>query len=192
MKIAMFVLAMISASVAGAAQEYTVDNSHTEVGFSVKHMVIATVRGQFSDFSGTIFFDENDLSKSSVEGVVKVASIKTANEKRDEHLRGADFFDAAQYPDIVFKSKKIEKKGEDYIVYGDLTMRGVTKEIALDFTITGKVTDPWGNERVGLEASGKINRMDFGVSWNKTLDAGGFVVSEEVKINILAELIKKK
>ncbi len=192
MKIVMFVLAMMWSAVAGAAQEYTVDNSHTEVGFSVKHMVVATVRGQFNNFSGTIFFDENDLGKSSVEGVVKVASISTANEKRDEHLRSADFFDAAQYPDIVFKSKKFEKKGDGYVVYGDLTMRGVTKEIALDFTITGKITDPWGNERVGLEASGKINRMDFGVSWNKTIEAGGLVVSEEVKINILAELIKKK
>jgi polyisoprenoid-binding protein YceI len=188
----MFMMGLVWAFTANAGQEYTVDNSHTEVGFSVKHMVVATVRGTFTEFSGKVFYDEQDVSKSTVEGVVKVASINTSNTKRDEHLRGADFFDAAAFPEILFKSKKVEKAGDGFVVIGDLTMRGVTKEVKLNFVITGKVTDPWGNERIGLEASGKINRQEFGVSWNKSLDNGGFVVSDDVKIDILAELIKKK
>ncbi len=189
-KVFLLFFAMAWVIQAGAAQEYSVDNSHTEIGFSVKHMVVATVRGQFTDFSGKVFYDEEDVTRSTVVGVVKTASITTTNEKRDEHLRSADFFDAAQYPEILFKSSRIEKKGDGHVVYGDLTIRGVTREIALDFVITGTVIDPWGNQRIGLEASGKINRQDFGVSWSKALDAGGLVVSDEVRINILAEFIK--
>ncbi|HOC87961.1 MAG TPA: YceI family protein, partial [bacterium] len=165
---------------ARSAQEYTIDAAHSEVGFSVKHMVVATVRGNFTEFSGKIMYDENDISNSSVEGVIKTASINTGNSKRDEHLRNSDFFDAANHPEILFKTKKVEKKGDGFVAIGDLTMRGVTKEVALDFEITGKITDPWGNERVGLEARGVINRQDFGISWNNALDNGGVVVSNEV------------
>jgi len=193
MKIKMIVL-MIGLLAFGArsAQEYTIDAAHSEVGFSVKHMVVATVRGNFTEFSGKIMYDENDISNSSVEGVIKTASINTGNSKRDEHLRNSDFFDAANHPEILFKTKKVEKKGDGFVAIGDLTMRGVTKEVALDFEITGKITDPWGNERVGLEARGVINRQDFGISWNNALDNGGVVVSNEVKLLIQAELIKKK
>jgi len=155
-------------------------------------MVVATVRGNFTEFSGKIMYDENDISNSSVEGVIKTASINTGNSKRDEHLRNSDFFDAANHPEILFKTKKVEKKGDGFVAIGDLTMRGVTKEVALDFEITGKITDPWGNERVGLEARGVINRQDFGICWNNALDNGGVVVSNEVKLLIQAELIKKK
>lgn len=193
MKIKMIVL-MIGLFAFGArsAQEYTIDAAHSEVGFSVKHMVVATVRGNFTEFSGKIMYDENDISNSSVEGVIKTASINTGNSKRDEHLRNSDFFDAANHPEILFKTKKVEKKGDGFVAIGDLTMRGVTKEVALDFEITGKITDPWGNERAGLEARGVINRQDFGISWNNALDNGGVVVSNEVKLLIQAELIKKK
>ncbi len=193
MKIKMIVL-MIGLFAFGArsAQEYTIDAAHSEVGFSVKHMVVATVRGNFTEFSGKIMYDENDISNSSVEGVIKTTSINTGNSKRDEHLRNSDFFDAANHPEILFKTKKVEKKGDGFVAIGDLTMRGVTKEVALDFEITGKITDPWGNERVGLEARGVINRQDFGISWNNALDNGGVVVSNEVKLLIQAELIKKK
>ena len=188
------ILLMIGLFAFGArsAQEYTIDAAHSEVGFSVKHMVVSTVRGNFTEFSGKIFYDENEIGNSSVEGVIKTASINTGNSKRDDHLRNSDFLDAANHPEILFKTTKVEKKGDGFVAYGEMTMRGVTKEIALDFEITGKVTDPWGNERVGLEARGVINRQDFGISWNNSLDNGGVVVSNEVKLLIQAELIKKK
>ncbi len=188
------ILLMIGLFAFGArsAQEYTIDTAHSEVGFSVKHMVVSTVRGNFTEFSGKIFYDENEIGNSSVEGVIKTASINTGNSKRDDHLRNSDFLDAANHPEILFKTTKVEKKGDGFVAYGEMTMRGVTKEIALDFEITGKVTDPWGNERVGLEARGVINRQDFGISWNNSLDNGGVVVSNEVKLLIQAELIKKK
>jgi polyisoprenoid-binding protein YceI len=173
------------------ADEYLIDNAHTQIGFKVKHMVVATVQGKFNEFSGTVFYDEKDVTKSSVQGTVKVASINTDNPKRDEHLRSADFFDAANFPEITFKSKKIVKQGDGLVAIGDMTIRGVTKEIKVPFTINGKLVDPWGKTRVGLDATATINRQDFGVSWNKALDNGGVVVSNEVKIEINAEFIKK-
>lgn len=185
-----FALALLFAFGAQAGQEYTVDASHTEVGFSVKHMVVATVRGNFNEFSGKVLFDANDLSKTSVEGVVKVASINTNNSRRDEHLRSADFFDVANHPEITFKTKSVSKKGDGYTAISDLTIRGVTKEVTLDFTVTPEVKDPWGNVRVGLEATGMINRQDFGLMWNKALEGGGVLVSNEVKLVIAAEFIK--
>lgn len=175
-----------------AADEYTIDTAHTQVGFSVKHMVIATVRGHFKEFSGKVLYDAQDITKSQIEGVIKTASIYTDNEKRDAHLRSADFFDATQYTDITYKSKKIFKRNNEWVALGDLTMRGVTKEIELTFTVSDQITDPYGNLRVGVEAKGKINRLDFGVSWNKTLDGGGVVVSNEVTIELTGEFIKKK
>ena len=185
-----FALALLFAFGAQAGQEYTVDASHTEVGFSVKHMVVATVRGNFNEFSGKVLFDANDLSKTSVEGVVKVASINTNNSRRDEHLRSADFFDVANHPEITFKTKSVSKKGDGYTAISDLTIRGVTKEVTLDFTVTPEVKDPWGNVRVGLEATGMINRQDFGLMWNIALEGGGVLVSNEVKLVIAAEFIK--
>jgi polyisoprenoid-binding protein YceI len=174
-----------------AADEYLIDSAHTQIGFKVKHMVVTTVQGKFNEFTGTVFYDEKDVTKSSVQGTIKVASIDTDNPKRDEHLRSADFFDAANFPEITFKSKKIVKQGDGLVAIGDMTIRGVTKEIKVPFTINGKVVDPWGKTRVGLDATASINRQDFGVSWNKTLDNGGVVVSNEVKIEINAEFIKK-
>ncbi len=184
--------AVLTLTTARGADEYTIDAAHTQVGFSVKHMVIATVRGYFREFSGTVFYDEKDIAKSTISGKIKVSSINTDNEKRDEHLRSADFFNAEQYPDITYVSKKIVKQDKGLAAIGDLTIRGVTKEIRLDFSVTGKITDPWGNERVGVEASGKINRQDFGVSWSKTMDNGGLVVSDEVKLELFGEFVKKK
>ncbi len=184
-----FLLAITGVSL--AADEYLVDAAHTQIGFKVKHMVVTTVQGKFNEFTGKVFYDEADVTKSSVEGTIKVASIDTDNPKRDEHLRNSDFFDAATHPEIVFKSKKIVKQGEGFAAIGDVTMRGVTKEIKVPFTITGKLVDPWGKTRVGLEATATLNRQDFGVSWNKTLDNGGVLVSNEVKIEINAQFIKK-
>lgn len=182
-------LFLVSSAFAG--DKYEIDKPHTRVGFAVKHMVISTVRGEFSDYDGKIFFDENDMTKSSVEGSIKVASITTNNEKRDNHLRSGDFFDAEKYPEIKFKSKKVTKKGSDYVMIGDFTMRNVTKEVEIPFKFIGTVKDPWGGKRVGIEAEFKINRKDFGVAWSKALDNGGLVVSDEVTIEIAFEGIKK-
>jgi polyisoprenoid-binding protein YceI len=132
------------------------------------------------------------MTRSSVEVSIKTGSIDTKNAKRDEHLRSPDFFDAAKYPDITFKSKRIEKSGEDYVAVGDLAMRGVVKEIKLPFTFAGVVTDPYGNTRLGLSASTRLNRQEYGVSWSKALDNGGLVVSDDVEIEIEIEAIKEK
>jgi polyisoprenoid-binding protein YceI len=155
-------------------------------------MVLATVRGEFTDYSANILFDENDVTKSSIEGSIKVASINTGNEKRDNHLRSSDFFDAENHPEITFKSRSIVKDGDDYAMLGSLTIRGVTRDVQIPFHIVGTLLDPWGNKRLGLEAELTINRQDYGVSWNKALDNGGVVVSDDVKIELIFEGIRKK
>jgi polyisoprenoid-binding protein YceI len=188
------VMALIAVfSVAGfAADKFTADPAHSSIGFSVKHMVISTVTGYFDDYAVTIMYDEKDPTKSSAEVAIKTASIDTKQPKRDDHLRSPDFFDAANHPEITFKTKRIEKAGDDYVAIGDLTIRGVTKEIQLPFTIAGVITDPYGNTRLGLSGSTKINRQDYGVSWNKKLDNGGLVVSDDVVISINIEAVKEK
>ena len=181
-----------SAATSSAADKYTVDPSHSSIGFAVRHMVVSKVKGYFNEYTATILYDDKDITKSSAEVTIKTASIDTRDAKRDEHLRTPDFFDAAKYPEITFKSKRIEKSGEGFVAVGDLTMRGVTKEIQLPFTFAGVVTDPWGNTRLGLSASTKLNRQDYGVSWSKSLDSGGLVVSDDVEIAIEIEAIKAK
>lgn len=189
--IILFAALFLSGS-AMAAEKWEIDKSHSEVGFSVKHMVITTVTGKFHEFDGTVMFDANDPTQSMVEGTVKVSSIDTGNERRDGHLKSADFFDAEKYPEITFKTKKIMKKGDGYVAISDLTMRGVTREVEMAFNILGKVDDPWGNTRVGLEASTTVKRLDYGISWNNKLDNGAVVVSDDVKIMINAQIMKKK
>lgn len=183
---------LMLSGVSYSADVYKIDKAHSRIGFSVKHMVISTVRGEFSEYDASVVFDEKDVTKSTLEGTIKVASINTNNERRDGHLKGADFFDVENYPEIKFKSSKVEKKGDKYVMHGDITMRGVTKHIDIPFTIVGTVTDPGGNIRIGIEAELTINRKDFGVSWHKTLDNGGLVVSDEVKIELFFEGIKVK
>ena len=180
------------ATVSTAADKYTVDPSHSSVGFVVRHMVVSKVKGFFNEYTATILYDDKDIAKSSVEVTIKTASIDTRDAKRDEHLRTPDFFDAAKYPEITFKSKRIEKSGDGFVAVGDLTMRGVTKEISITFTLAGVVTDPWGNTRLGLSGGTKLNRQDYGISWNKSLDTGGLVVSNDVEIAIEIEAIKAK
>jgi polyisoprenoid-binding protein YceI len=175
-----------------AAEEYKIDRAHSSVGFAVRHMVVSKVKGEFNEWSGTILYDDKDISKSSVEVTIKTASVDTKDVKRDEHLRSADFFDVEKHPEIIFKSKRIEKSDDGYVAVGDLTLRGVTKEIQISFEIAGMITDPYGNTRMGLSASTKINRQDFGVSWSKTLDTGGLVVSDDVDIEIEIEAVKAK
>jgi len=180
MKILKLSLASIAVSTALFAGNYTIDTGHSNAGFTVKHMMITNVTGKFNDIAGNFVFDEKTKTLKSIDGEIIVASINTANEKRDEHLKAPELFDAEQFPKITFKSTKIEKNK----VHGDLTMKGVTKTVVLELETTGVITDPWGKQRTGLSLNGKIKRTDFGISWNKALETGGVAVSDEVKLTI--------
>lgn len=181
-------LASLLASSALFAGTYNVDVSHSNVGFTVKHMMITNVSGKFNDVAGSFEYDEKTNKLTSLNGEIIVASINTANEKRDTHLKADDIFDAEKFPKIEFKTTKIE----DNTVYGDFTMKGITKNIKLTLENGGVITDPWGKQRAGFELSGKINRKDFGITWNKVLETGGVAVSEEVKLLIAIEGILAK
>jgi polyisoprenoid-binding protein YceI len=173
------------------ADTFAIDAGHSEVGFQVRHLVSQT-RGRFNDFAGTIDLDPKNLANSSVDFKIKTTSIDTNVADRDKHLRGADFFDAEKYPEITFKSKSIKAAGNDtYNVLGTLTMHGVSKDITLPVTYLGQAKDPWGNTRAGFEAATTLNRKDFGIVWNKALDAGGAMLGDDVKININLETVKK-
>ena len=171
---------------------WNIDTSHSEVTFSVRHMMVSKVTGSFNVFKGSLEIDENNPDKSWIEAEADTSSIDTRDERRDGHLRSPDFFDAEQYPVISFKSKKIEKKsGNEYKVLGDLTMHGVTKEVVFDADYAGQVDkDPFGLRRAGLTATTTVNRKDFGLGWNQTLEAGGVMVSENVKIEISLEAVQ--
>ncbi len=186
------IMGLLMAGTALSADRYQIDPVHSSIIFSVRHLVINKVKGNFKEFSGTIYYDENDVTKSSVEVTIKTASINTDNAKRDAHLRSPDFFDAAKYPEITFRSKRIIREGDRYVAIGDLTMRGVSREIRIPFKIIGKVTDPWGNTRIGVEASLTLNRQDYGISWSQTLDNGGLVVGNEVDIELNIQAVKQK
>lgn len=170
------------------AGTYNVDKSHSNVGFKVKHLMISNVTGKFDNFSGTFEYDEKTNSLKSLVGNVDANSINTGNEKRDKHLRSADFFDANNHPTLTFKLNKVS--GDT--AYGVITIRGVSKSIELELENNGSIIDPWGNRRVGLELNGKINRKDFGLNWNKALEAGGVVVGDKVKIQVELEGILAK
>jgi polyisoprenoid-binding protein YceI len=169
---------------------WNVDGSHTRTGFSVRHLVISDVKGEFSKTSGKAQIDDADLAKSSVEVTIEAASVDTRDEKRDTHVRSADFLDVAKFPTITFKSTKVTAgKDGQLTVVGDLTLRGVTKPVTLEGSLTKAITDPWGNTRRGASFTGKINRKDWGVSWSKITDVGA-VASDEVKLDLQAELVK--
>lgn len=173
------------------AGDYNIDPAHSIIGFSIRHLEIAWVEGRFKDFKGTIHFDERDVTRSSVEFSAKVASIDTGVEPRDKHLRTADFFDAEKFPEMTFKSTRVERKGKDaFVLHGDLALKGVTKQVALPFTLTGAIKDPWGNTRFGVEAHTKINRRDFQINYGNALAAGGFDVGNEVTINLHLEALQ--
>jgi polyisoprenoid-binding protein YceI len=173
------------------AAAWNIDPAHTQSNFTVRHMVISNVRGEFKKTSGTVRIDEQDPSRSSVEAVIDAGSIHTREDKRDAHLRSPDFFDVERYPKITFRSSKVERAGEGWKVAGDLTMHGVTRPVVLDVSaLTPEVKDPYGMTRRGLSARTTVNRRDFGLNWSKTVEAGP-VVGDEVKIEIEAELIKE-
>lgn len=183
----LFSAALVAASALYAADTYTIDNTHSSVGFAVKHLMVTNTKGQFKDYTGTIQYDAKDIAKSSVEVTIQAASIDTANTDRDNHLRGGDFFDAAKFPEITFKSTKILKQGLGYEALGKLTIKGVTKDVKIPFTLSGPVKDPWGNTKLGIEGGLVINRQDYGVTWSKTLDNGNLVVANDVKIELVIE-----
>lgn len=173
------------------AASYKIDAAHSEVGFQVTHLMISKVKGRFGQFEGTFEFDEKKAELKAIDIKVEMASVNTDNKDRDEHLRKDDFFNASKYPTMTFKGDKVEfKDGKPVKVNGSLTLRGVTKPLALDIDYRGSAIDPWGNEKIGFSATGKINRKDFGVNWNKALDKGGVAVSEEVMITIEGEAQK--
>jgi polyisoprenoid-binding protein YceI len=174
------------------AGNYSIDKKHSTVGFEVSHMVISDVTGKFTDFNASLTFDADNLSDFSVEATIKMASVNTEDKDRDDHLRKPDFFDVAKHPEMTFKGTKIKKSDDGYIVSGTLTMRGVSKEVDLPFEVKGPIKDPWGNTRIGVEASTVINRKDFGINWSKTLDGGGLMVGNDVEIKINAEFTLNK
>ena len=174
-----------------SADKYSIDLSHSYAGFSVRHLVITNVKGNFASFSGEITFDENDTIKSSANVIIDIASINTSNADRDKHLRSADFFDVEKYPEMTFVSTGVEKDGDDMILNGRLTMHGVTKDISIPFEFLGKVTDPWGKERIAFEGETKLSRKEYGMTWSKTIETGGLIVGDEIKIELQIEAVKK-
>ena len=167
-----------------------IDTTHTEVQFKVRHLVIATVTGSFKKFSGSVETESEDFDGAQVSFSLDVNSIDTNQVDRDNHLKSPDFFAAEQYPTIDFTGSLAKVEGSEYSLDGALTLHGITKAIVLNVDFGGTIVDPWGNNRAGFEISGKLNRKDFGLSWNALTEAGGMVVSEEVKLHINAELIR--
>ena len=182
------VTALLTLSHAAAADHYKIDRAHTSVGFSVRHMAVSNVKGHFDEFVGSLVLDNGSIQEATA--AIQVKSVNTGIEKRDNHLRTADFFEAAKYPEITFKTKKVEKSGDQTILIGDFTMRGVTKELRLPVTLSGPVKDPQGNMRIGLEAKAKVNRKDYGMKFNAVMETGGLMVGDEVTLDINAEAVK--
>lgn len=172
--------------------DYTIDPMHSIIGFSIRHLEINWVEGRFKDFTGTIHYDAADVSRSSVDFNAKTESIDTGVVPRDKDLRSANFFDVAKYPEMSFQSTRVERRGNGYLLVGDLTMKGVTHSLELPFTMTGAVTDPRGNLRIGIDASTKIKRSDFGVGGPAPLAGGGASIGDEVSIRLQLEAIRKK
>ena len=173
---------------ANAADNYKIDPAHTSVGFSVRHMGVSNVKGHFDEFAGSVVLDNGSIKEATA--TIQVKSVNTGIEKRDNHLRTADFFEATKYPEITFKSRRVEKSGDQTILIGDFTMRGVTKELRLPVTVNGPIKDPQGNSRIGLEAKTTVNRKDYGMKFNAVMETGSLMVGEEVTIEINAEAVK--
>ncbi len=179
-------------SITQKVSTWEIDPGHSVVEFGARHMMISSVKGGFDGLTGTIRADEGAPEASQVEAVIDVSSLNTRSEHRDTHLLSADFLDVAQYPSITFRSKKVSySDSEHFRLVGDLTIRDVTRQVALDVTFHGKMKSPWGDERSGFSAHTKLNRKDFGLTWNLALEAGGFMVGDELNINIEIEAVKK-
>jgi polyisoprenoid-binding protein YceI len=176
----------------GQKTTWKIDPAHSHVGFAIKHLMIATVRGSFTQVQGTVTVDESDPTTASIEVTIPTASVTTGDEKRDAHLRSADFFDADRFPNMTFRSKRVDQvSGDSFRVIGDLTIRDVTKEVILDVELLGRAKDPWGQEKAGFEATTKFKRGEYGLTWNAALETGGVLVGDDVKVSIEAELTKQ-
>jgi polyisoprenoid-binding protein YceI len=193
-KLTFSILLVLTISIAAIAQttQWEFDKAHTNIGFSVSYLVVSDVTGRFTDFDGTFISSASDFTGSQVNIIIKAASIYTDNEKRDNHLRSADFFDAENKPEITFKSTSFEKiNDKKYKISGKLTMNGVTKDIELDAIFKGLIKDPWGGTRAGFKATTALDRYDYGLTYNSALETGGFLIGKNVDIEINVELIKK-
>jgi len=187
--IPVFLLFFASSSV--AANTYVVDTAHSQIHFSVTHLMFFKVRGTFTEFSGTVDVDPAAQTLTAAKATINTASVDTRDEKRDEHLRSDDFFDVANHSTISFTSKSISGSGENITVVGDITIRGITKEVTLNGSFVGAMTDHMGNERAGFVASGELNRKDFGLNWNRALETGGVVVGDMVEIGLEIAAVKQ-
>ncbi len=174
-----------------ATERWEIDSSHSGIHFSVRHLVIAKVRGQFSRWSGALVVPDGDFSRASVEAVIDASSIDTGVADRDTHLKSADFFDVAQFPEIAFKATRVEAAQDDLKLVGELTMKGVTREVALEVEQLGELKDPWGNQRAAFSARTAIDRKDFGLAWNQVLETGGLAVGERVNIEIELQAVRQ-
>jgi polyisoprenoid-binding protein YceI len=174
-----------------ATERWEIDSSHSGIHFSVRHLVIAKVRGQFSRWTGAVVVPDGDFTKASVEAVVDASSIETGVADRDAHLKSADFFDVAQFPEVTFKAARVTPTGDDLRVVGDLTIKGITREVTLDVEPLGQVKDPWGNDRVAFSAKTAIDRKDFGLTWNQVLETGGVAVGDRINLEIEVEAVRQ-
>lgn len=174
----------------GTNTTWKLDPAHTTVEFSAKHMMITTVKGRITDVTGTIYVDEKNPQNSSVEATLRAATLDTRTEQRDQHLRSADFLHVEKFPEIKFRSTRIQGEKDSFKLTGDLTIRDVTRALTLDVEFEGQTKDPWGGERIGFSATGKIDRREFGLLWNQALEAGGVLVGNDVKISLEAQAVK--
>jgi polyisoprenoid-binding protein YceI len=175
-----------------ASEKWEIDSSHSGIHFSVRHMVVAKVRGQFARWSGTVLAEDGDLARAKANVVIDASSIETGVADRDAHLKSPDFFDVANFPEITFTSNGVEKQSDEALrVTGDLTIRGVTREVVLEVEYAGRTKDPWGNDRAGFTAKTAIDRKDFGLTWNQVLEAGGVMVGDRITIEIEVEAVKQ-
>lgn len=180
----------IAENTATSTSTWTIDPAHTTVEFSVKHLMISTVRGHFGGVTGTIVLDEQNPLASTVTAEIDVTSVNTRTEQRDAHLRSPDFFDVETYPTIKFQSTRVERDGDHFDVYGNLTIRDVTREVVLHTSDEGRGGDPWGGQRAGFSATTKIDRRDFGLTYNQALETGGVVIGTDIKITLEVEAVK--
>ncbi len=186
-------LAVLPLLATGAvAETYNVDTAHSQIHFTVAHLVAFKVRGNFTEFNGSVVANADSKELVAAEATIKAHSIDTRDEKRDGHLRSADFFATDKFPEITFKSKKVTGSGDNITVVGDLTIKGITKEVVLTGGFAGAATDPWGHKRAGFEATGEIDRKDFGLTWNKALETGGVLVGDKITIGLEVEAVAQE
>ena len=171
---------------------WKIDAAHSEIEFKVKHLMITNVTGHFGEYDATLTTSKDDFSDADITFEANTNSVSTKNSQRDEHLKGEDFFDASNHPKISFKSTEVKKKdAESFVLKGDLSIRGITKPVELNVEYNGVTVDPWGQTKAGFELNGKINRKDFGLTWSATTEAGGLVVSDEVRLALAVQMIKQ-